>query len=74
MKEGVTTTRKRRKGEGLAAPLMGGCPSLLYICWTYSSSPYTLVLPSPTKLLPQIRLGLAKLCRIVSSSFTHFEK
>jgi hypothetical protein len=26
MKEGVTTTMKRRKGEGLAAPLMGGCP------------------------------------------------
>jgi hypothetical protein len=25
-------------------------------------------------LLPQIRLGLAKLCRIVSSSFTHLEK
>jgi hypothetical protein len=33
-----------------------------------------LVLPSPAKLLPQIRLGLAKLCRIVSSSFTHLEK
>ena len=30
--------------------------------------------PSPEKLLPQIRLGLAKLCRIVSSSFTHLEK
>jgi hypothetical protein len=26
MKEGVTTTMKRRKGEGLATPLMGGCP------------------------------------------------
>jgi hypothetical protein len=26
MKEGVTTTMKRRKGEGLAAPLMGGYP------------------------------------------------
>jgi hypothetical protein len=26
MKEGVTTIMKRRKGEGLAAPLMGGCP------------------------------------------------
>jgi hypothetical protein len=26
MKEGVTTTIKRRKGEGLAAPLMGGYP------------------------------------------------
>jgi hypothetical protein len=26
MKEGVTTTMKRRKGEGLAATLMGGCP------------------------------------------------
>jgi hypothetical protein len=26
MKEGVTTTVKRRKGERLAAPLMGGCP------------------------------------------------
>jgi hypothetical protein len=26
MKEGVTTTMKRRKGEELAAPLMGGCP------------------------------------------------
>jgi hypothetical protein len=31
-------------------------------------------IPSPAKLLPQIRLGLAKLCRIVSSSFTHLEK
>jgi hypothetical protein len=42
MKEGVTTTMKRRKGEGLAAPLMGGCPfSPIYICWTYSSFSYT---------------------------------
>jgi hypothetical protein len=33
-----------------------------------------LVLPFPAKLLPQICLGLAKLCRIVSLSFTHLEK
>jgi hypothetical protein len=49
-------------------------PSLLYICWTYSSSPNTWFFPSPAKLLPQIRLGLAKLCRIVNSSFTQLEK
>jgi hypothetical protein len=31
MKEGVTTTMKRRKREGLAAPLMRCCPLLLYM-------------------------------------------
>jgi hypothetical protein len=31
MKEWVTTTMKRRKREGLAAPLMGCCPPLLYM-------------------------------------------
>jgi hypothetical protein len=30
--------------------------------------------PFLPKLLPEIRLGLAKLCRIVSSRFTHLEK
>jgi hypothetical protein len=74
MKEGVTTTMKRRKGEGLAAPLMGGCPlSPIYMLDILLFS-QLLILPFPAKLLPQIRLGLAKLCRIVRSSFTHLEK
>jgi hypothetical protein len=41
MKEGVTTTMKRRKEQGLAAPLMGGCPFLLYILDVYLFSIYT---------------------------------
>jgi hypothetical protein len=75
MKEGVTTTMKRRKGEGLAAPLMGGYPlSPIYMLDILLFSLHFLVLLSPAKLLPQIRLGLAKLCRIVSLSFTLLEK
>jgi hypothetical protein len=31
MKEGVTTTMKRRKGLGATVPLMVYCPLLLYI-------------------------------------------
>jgi hypothetical protein len=75
MKEGVTTTMKRRKGEGLAAPLMGVCPlSPIYMLDILLFSQH-LVLPLSCKeLLPQIHLGLAKLYRIVSSSFTHLEK
>jgi hypothetical protein len=44
----------------------GGCPLL--------HDSHTWFFPSPAKLLPQIRLGLAKLYRIVSLRFTHLEK
>jgi hypothetical protein len=46
-------------------PIKGPLSSMFIQAWSF---------PSPAKLLPQIRLGLAKLCRIVSSSFTHLEK
>ena len=53
----------------------GWLPPLSYIYVGHTPLLPTLwFFPSPAKLLPQIRLGLAKLCRIVSSSFTHLEK
>jgi hypothetical protein len=51
MKEGVTTTMKRRKGLGAVAPLMGCCLLLLYILDMLLFSLYTLSLSSPTLLL-----------------------
>jgi hypothetical protein len=53
------------KGAALFFPIK--TPPLLHDSHTWS-------FPSPAKLLPQIHLGLAKLCRIVSSRFTHLEK
>jgi hypothetical protein len=53
------------KGAALSSPI--NSPPLLHDSHTWS-------FPSPAKLLPQIRLGLAKLCQIVSSRFTHLEK
>jgi hypothetical protein len=59
---------------GAGAPPKGAAPSSP-IKPPLSSKFHTLFFfPSPAELLPQIRLGLAKLCRIVSSSFTHLEK
>jgi hypothetical protein len=52
----------------------GGCPLLPYKTLPLLHDSHTWSFPSPAKLLPQIRLGLAKLCQIVSSRFTHLEK
>jgi hypothetical protein len=77
MKRGVTTmkrTMKRRRAT-LAGHPLGDCPSspikgppLLHIHTHIGSSSL------PQSFCPKIHLGLAKLCRIVSSSFTHLEK
>jgi hypothetical protein len=52
----------------------GGCPLLPSKTPSFLHDSHTWFFPSPKKLLPQIRLGLAKLYRIVSSRFTHLER
>jgi hypothetical protein len=54
MKEGVTTTMKRRKGEGLAAPLMGGCPlSPIYMLDILLFSQHFWFFPLPKSCCPK---------------------
>jgi hypothetical protein len=52
----------------------GGCPLLPFKNPPLLHDSHTWSFPSPTKLLPQIRFGLAKLYRIVSLRFKHLEK
>jgi hypothetical protein len=54
MKEGVTTTMKRRKGEGLAAPLMGGFPlSPIYMLVILLFSQHFWFFPFPQSCSPK---------------------
>jgi hypothetical protein len=58
MKEGITTTMKRRKGEGLAAPLMGGCPlSPIYMLDIFLFSQHFWFFPFPQSCCPKSALA-----------------
>jgi hypothetical protein len=66
--EGVTTMmRKRSTSLGPAHPPWGLPLPLLQVS-------HFLILPFPHSCCPNIRLSLAKLCRIISSWFIHLEK